>query len=338
MAPLSQDLRKRLIRAVEAGSSAREAAARFAVSASAAIKLVHRVRTTGSTEPAKIGGCRQPLLAGHEDAIARAHHDAQGHHPGRDQRRADRAWDQTRVAGDDLVNAAPSRPDAQKKPCEPPSKIGRTWLNTAGYGAFGSASWIRPRSCSSTRPEPAPTWSGAMAGASAGERLVDAAPHGHWRTTTFVAGLRSCGIIAPLVLDGPMTGEAFRAYVEQFLAPTLSPGDVVVMDNLGAHKVAGVAEAIAAAGASILYLPSYSPDLNLIEQMFAKLKALLRKAAATHARHALGHDRRTARRLHPAGMPQLPRKRRVCVRLNLKCSRPFIRQLCSLHTAISFYT
>lgn len=113
-----------------------------------------------------------------------------------------------------------------------------------------------------------------------GERLVDAAPHGHWKTTTFVAGLRATGIIAPLVLDGPMTGEAFRAYAKQFLAPALSPGDVVVMDNLAAHKVAGVAEAVAAAGASILYLPPYSPDLNPIEQMFAKLKALLRKAAA----------------------------------------------------------
>ena len=113
-----------------------------------------------------------------------------------------------------------------------------------------------------------------------GERLVDAAPHGHWRTTTFVAGLRGTGIIAPLVLDGPMTGRAFRAYAEQFLAPALSPGDVVVMDNLAAHKVAGVREAIAAAGASILYLPPYSPDLNPIEQAFAKLKALLRKVAA----------------------------------------------------------
>lgn len=113
-----------------------------------------------------------------------------------------------------------------------------------------------------------------------GERLVDAAPYGHWRTTTFVAGLRSTGIIAPLVLDGPMTGETFRAYVEQFLAPALARGDVVVMDNLPAHKVAGVREAIAAVGASILYLPPYSPDLNPIEQMFAKLKALLRKAAA----------------------------------------------------------
>jgi transposase len=113
-----------------------------------------------------------------------------------------------------------------------------------------------------------------------GERLVGAVPHGHWRTTTFTAGLRQSGIIAPLVLDGPMTGAAFRAYVEQALAPALQPGDVVVMDNLAAHKVAGVSEAIATAGASLLYLPPYSPDLNPIEQLFAKLKALLRKAAA----------------------------------------------------------
>jgi transposase len=113
-----------------------------------------------------------------------------------------------------------------------------------------------------------------------GERLVDAAPAGHWRTTTFVAGLRHDGVIAPLVLDGPMSGEVFRAYVEQMLVPALLPGDVVVMDNLPAHKVAGIKEAIRAVGASILYLPPYSPDLNPIEQLFAKLKALLRKAAA----------------------------------------------------------
>jgi transposase len=112
------------------------------------------------------------------------------------------------------------------------------------------------------------------------QRLVAAVPHGHWRTTTFVAGLRQSGVVAPLVLAGPMTGRAFRAYVEQFLAPALEPGDVVVLDNLAAHKVAGVRQAIAAAGASILYLPPYSPDLNPIEQLFAKLKALLRKAAA----------------------------------------------------------
>jgi transposase len=113
-----------------------------------------------------------------------------------------------------------------------------------------------------------------------GTRLLAAVPHAHWRTTTLVAGLRQTGIVAPLVLDGPMTGAAFRAYVEQFLAPALAPGDVVVLDNLAAHKVDGVKHALAAAGAWILYLPPYSPDLNPIEQLFAKLKALLRKAAA----------------------------------------------------------
>jgi transposase len=111
-----------------------------------------------------------------------------------------------------------------------------------------------------------------------GQRVVDAVPHGHWLTTTFVAGLRESGVIAPLVVDGPMRGALFRAYVEQMLAPALSPGDVVVLDNLAAHKVAGVAEAIRAVGASLLYLPPYSPDLNPIEQLFSKLKALLRKA------------------------------------------------------------
>ena len=111
-----------------------------------------------------------------------------------------------------------------------------------------------------------------------GARLVAAVPHGHWRTTTLVAGLRQSGVIAPLVLDGPMTGAVFRAYVEQFLAPALTPGDVVVLDNLAAHKVAGVRQALAAAGASLLYLPPYSPDLNPIELAFAKLKQLLRSA------------------------------------------------------------
>src|SRR4051794_29653033 len=103
---------------------------------------------------------------------------------------------------------------------------------------------------------------------------------GHGKTTTVVAGLRASGIIAPFVLDGPMTGAVFRAYVKQVLAPALEPGDVVAMDNLSLHKVAGVQEAIRAAGASALYLPSYSPDFNPIGQLFAKLKARLRKAAA----------------------------------------------------------
>jgi transposase len=116
-----------------------------------------------------------------------------------------------------------------------------------------------------------------------GERVLAAVPHGRRNTTTFVAGLRRDGLIAPLVLDGAMNGESFLAYVHQFLVPCLRRGDIVVMDNLSSHTVGGVREAIEAAGATLLYLPPYSPDFNPIEQAFAKLKALLRKAAARTA-------------------------------------------------------
>jgi transposase len=112
-----------------------------------------------------------------------------------------------------------------------------------------------------------------------GERLIGYAPHGHWKTITFVAGLRLNGMTAPCVLEGAMNGPMFLAWVKQFLVPTLKRGDIVAMDNLPVHKVAGVAEAIEAAGATPRYLPPYSPDLNPIEMAFSKLKAHLRKAA-----------------------------------------------------------
>jgi transposase len=112
-----------------------------------------------------------------------------------------------------------------------------------------------------------------------GERLRAGIPHGHWKTTTFVAGLRHTGMVAPMVLDGPIDGATFRAYVERVLVPELRPGDVVILDNLGSHKGPHVRAAIEAVGARLLHLPPYSPDFNPIEQAFAKLKALLRKAA-----------------------------------------------------------
>lgn len=112
-----------------------------------------------------------------------------------------------------------------------------------------------------------------------GERLRAGVPHGHWKTTTFVAGLRVTGMVAPMVLDGPINGIWFQAYVEQVLVPALSPGDIVIMDNLGSHKGPKVRAAIEAVGAKLLYLPPYSPDFNPIENAFSKLKALLRKAA-----------------------------------------------------------
>jgi transposase len=113
-----------------------------------------------------------------------------------------------------------------------------------------------------------------------GERLISKVPWGHWKTVTFVAALRWDRITAPAVFDGPMDGDCFRAYVEQVLAPTLQPGDIVVMDNLASHKVAGIKQAIEARGATLRYLPPYSPDFNPIEQAIAKLKSHLRKEAA----------------------------------------------------------
>ena len=113
-----------------------------------------------------------------------------------------------------------------------------------------------------------------------GTRCLAAIPHGHWKTTTFVGGLRLGGMTAPMVLDGAMDGPAFLAWIEQMLAPTLEPGDIVVMDNLPAHKPDAVRTAIEATGATLRYLPPYSPDLNPIEMAFSKFKALLKKAAA----------------------------------------------------------
>ena len=112
-----------------------------------------------------------------------------------------------------------------------------------------------------------------------GQRCVASAPHGHWKTTTFVGALRRRRLTAPMVTDGPMDGEMFLAYVRQFLCPTLQSGDIVILDNLSSHKVSGVEQAIQATGATLLYLPPYSPDFNPIEKFFSKLKALLRKAA-----------------------------------------------------------
>jgi transposase len=113
-----------------------------------------------------------------------------------------------------------------------------------------------------------------------GRRVEAAVPHGHWNSSTFIAALRQDGLTAPLLLDGAMDGDCFLAYIEQVLVPTLRPGDRVICDNLSTHKVKGIREAIEAAGASLHYLPAYSPDLNPIEMAFSKLKAHLRQAAA----------------------------------------------------------
>jgi transposase len=144
-----------------------------------------------------------------------------------------------------------------------------------------------------------------------GQRLRAAIPHGHWKTTTFVAVLRTSGMVAPMVLDGPINGRAFQAYVDQGLIPELRPGYIVIMDNLGSHKGTGIKPAIEAAGASLLYLPPYSPNFNPIENAFSKLKAALRKAAE----RTIGGLWARHRHIHPSRMRQLLLCRRIRSRL-----------------------
>ena len=180
---------------------------------------------------------------------------------------------------------------------------------------------IRRGSSSSTRP-PREHQDGAPL-RSCTQKASDAAPPcpmAIGETTTFTAGLRYDGIAAPMVLDGPMNGEAFLAYVEQALVPELRPRDIVIMDNLPAHKVHGVRKAIEAAGASLRYLPPYSPDFNPIEMAFAKLKALLRAAAARTIPRPLASHRQRPALLHPARMRQLSRRRRIRCNMSGKCS------------------
>jgi hypothetical protein len=150
-----------------------------------------------------------------------------------------------------------------------------------------------------------------------GERLVAKAPHGHWKTLTFVGALRCHGITAPCVLDGPINAVSFLAYVTQFLVPTLRPGDVVIIDNLSSHKGKAVRRAIRDAGAHLFYLPPYSPDLNPIEQVFATESTPAKGGSAVH-RTGLEDHWHTLGRIHRAGMRQLSTELRVCFNLKLQ--------------------
>ena len=273
--PLSQDLRGRIVRCVAAGTSARSAAQRFDVSASAAIKLLQRVRETGSTAPAKIGGYRRPILEPHADTLRKIAKSK----PGITLREMRDALHERGISVKALSTI-----------CDMLHRLKVSYKKS-----------LESRRAGSARCGPAPPPLAGVAGlhgvdqpgVSGRERRVDQ----HDAALRLGSEGRSPGRrrlawaledhdhrggphgVAPFVIDGPMDGDAFRIYVEEVLAPELKPGQAVLMDNLSIHKVKGVKEAIQAAGAS-LYLPSYSPDLNPIEQFFAKLKELLRKAAA----------------------------------------------------------
>ena len=243
--PCSLDLRVRVLRAVEAGASRREAAEYVEVSASSAIKWMQRLNETGSIAAKPSGGSISPLEA-HRSAVWRfcKRHNISF-------KKSLRAAEQERAD----VALARRRWMREQGMFDPARLvfIDETSTNTAMVRLRGRC----PR----------------------GIRLIDHVPHGHWKTITFIAGLRRRAMVAPFVLDGPMNAPSFLAYLEQCLVPTLKRGDTVMMDSLPVHKVAGVREVIEAAGATLRYLPKYSPDLNPIEQAFSKLKAHLRKAA-----------------------------------------------------------
>ena len=274
--PYSLDLRSRVVRRVEAGRPVREVAETFGVSVASVVRWSQRQRQTGSAAAKPMGSRLPRSLAGQRDwLLARiaAKPDATLRELVAELNdRAIKAsygsvW---RLLDDEGISFKKSlhaseqdRPDVARRRARwkihqgrlDPSRlvfIDETWAKTNMTRSHGRC----------TR----------------GRRLVAKVPHGRWRTLTFLAALRRDRIDAPCVIDGPINGNSFLAYVEQMLVPTLAPGDIVVMDNLGSHKGRAVRRAIRTAGAKLFFLPPYSPDLNPIEQVFAKLKTLLRKA------------------------------------------------------------
>src|SRR3984957_13761483 len=283
--PYSEDLRERVVGAAQDGATIPEIAEQFGVSISSVVRFRRLHRETGSVRPAKFGGYKGYALAAHEElvrelvaeqpditlaelkAVLATEKVMAGqssisrflHHLNlRFKKKSLRAAEQ------DRPDVAAARKALQKRqPRLDPKRlvfIDETSVSTTITRLYGRA------------PQ--------------GERLVQKVLHGNWKTLTFIAALRHDRVTAPFVCQGAMNGETFKAYVEQFLAPTLKRGDIVFMDNASVHKVDGVEQAIEARGAIPFYLPAYSPDLNPIEQLFAKLKSMLRKIAAYSLKQA----------------------------------------------------
>ncbi|MEE8445398.1 MAG: IS630 family transposase [Alphaproteobacteria bacterium] len=275
--PYSLDLRERVVGRVAAGRTVRAVAATFGVSVSSVVKWSQRYRATGSAAAKPMGGRRPYALRGERDWLLGRLAQAPditlralvGELAGRGIKVSYYAvWHFFQHEGitfkkKPLHAAEQDRPDVARRRVRWKKYQGRV---DAARLVFIDETWAKTNM---TR---------LHGRCRKGERLLAKAPHGRWRTLTFLAALRHDRIDAPCVLDGPINGQSFLAYVEQFLVPTLSPGDIVIMDNLGSHKGRPVRRAIRAAGAKLLFLPPYSPDLNPIEQVFAKLKTLLRKA------------------------------------------------------------
>ena len=274
--PLSNDLRERVVAAFEAGETCRSVAGQFGVAPSSVVKWEQRWRATGSIAPGKMGGHRKSVLDAHRDFILERI-DQTPHltlHGLKDELAArgvvvshNAVWLFLRREGlrfkKTLLALEQARADVARRR--------QRWLSwqvrlDPSRLVFIDETWIK------TNMAPLRGW-GAK-----GKRLRGFAPQGRWRTLTFLGALRCDQLTAPCVFDGPINGECFRTYVEQQLVPVLKPGDIVIVDNLGSHKSAALRQIIRAAGARFWFLPPYSPDLNPIEQAFAKIKHWMRCA------------------------------------------------------------
>ena len=280
--PYSLDLRKRVVAAVLTGGMSRnEAAKQFGVGISTAINWVKRQQETGSVAPGQMGGHRPKAISGeHRQWVLQRTEGGDFTLRGLVAELAERGLKVDYRSVWEFVHAEKlsfkksvaagerDRPDVARRRAQ--------WI---GYQnrveperlVFIDETWVR------TDMAPLRGW------APCGDRLPAKVPHGRWKTTTFLAALRHDRIVAPWMVEGPIDGESFRTYVEKVLVPTLREGDIVIMDNLGSHKSKAVRALIRSAGAKLFFLPKYSPDLNPIEQVFAKLKHLLRKATARTA-------------------------------------------------------
>jgi len=273
----SSDLRERVIATVTAGSSRREAAELFDVAVSTAVKWLQRLRDTGSSAAKPRGGSTSRLeqhtarilavIDKRPDATLKEIVAALGKQRIRTSRSALARF----LDRHDITRKKKSLRAAEQHR-EDVARARRKWIREQGLLDPAHLVFIDETSMNTSMVR--------LYGRSpCGERLVDHVPFGNWETLTFVSALRHDKMVAPMVVEGAMNGELFLAYVQQCLVPTLKPNDIVVVDNLSAHKAPGVAEAIEAAGATLRYLPQYSPDLNPIEMPFSKFKAPLRKLA-----------------------------------------------------------
>jgi transposase len=274
----SSDLRERLMAAVTAAMSQNEAAEVFSVAIiSTAVKWMQRLRDTGSWEAKPRGGGASPLeqhkeriltvVSEQPDATLK---EIQAALHKRGIRTSKSALDRF-LARHKITRKKKSLLAAEQKRKDV-ARARRKWIREQGLLDPAKLVFIDETAVNTNMVR-------LYGWAPCGVRLIDHVPFGRWEILTFVSALCHDGMVAPMLIEEPMNGELFLAYVEQCLAPTLKPGDIVVMDNLGSHKVAGVAEAIEAAGATLRYLPQYSPDLNPIEMPFSKFKAYLRKLA-----------------------------------------------------------